>query len=322
MFKRSLLYIPLTVFSLLLVRLFIFWIPVGDGDQGFLDAFRSQYGIYALPIPDTLTFAGEPVPMEQYDVRERFDREMLVNTYWQSQTLLFFKRANRWFPVIEPILKEHGVPEDFKYLALIESGLMDVVSPAGAASYWQFLEGTARDYGLEVNRHVDERYHVEKATAAAATYLKDSKERYGSWTMAAAAYNIGNSRLGRILENQKTDNYYDLYLNEETARYVFRILAIKTIFSDPAGFGFHFRQEDLYPPLEYFTVEVDTTINNLPDFAIAHQTTYKALRMLNPWLRSYELPRRSGKTYTLKIPKTTVFLEEQDFVEDTLQGEE
>ncbi len=322
MFKRSLLYIPLTVFSLLLVRLFIFWSPAGDTNQTYLDAFRSQYGIFALPIPDTLTFAGEPVPIEQFDVRERFDRELLVNTYWQSQTLLFFKRANRWFPVIEPILEEHGVPEDFKFLALIESGLMDVVSPAGAASYWQFLEGTARDYGLEVNRHVDERYHVEKATAAAAAYLKDSKERYGSWTLAAAAYNIGNSRLGRILENQNTDNYYDLFLNEETARYVFRILAIKTIFSDPAASGFYFREEDLYPPLEYYLVEVDTAISSLPDFALAHQTTYKSLRLLNPWLRSYELPLYPGKTYELKIPETTVFMDEKEYVEDSTPIEE
>jgi len=197
-----------------------------------------------------------------------------------------------------------------------------VVSPAGAASYWQFLEGTARDYGLEVNRHVDERYHVEKATAAAAAYLKDSKERYGSWTLAAAAYNIGNSRLGRILENQNTDNYYDLFLNEETARYVFRILAIKTIFSDPAASGFYFREEDLYPPLEYYLVEVDTAISSLPDFALAHQTTYKSLRLLNPWLRSYELPLYPGKTYELKIPETTVFMDEKEYVEDSTPIEE
>ncbi len=275
-----------------------------DTDQTatYNQAFRSGYNIYALPHPENLEFAGEAVPMDQFDVRERFDRELLVNTYWQSSTLLFFKRANRWFPVIEPILAEYGVPEDFKYLALIESGLMNVVSPAGATGFWQILRGTARDLGLEVNDHIDERYHVEKSTVAACKYLLDAKERFGSWTLAAAAYNIGNARLGRILENQRVDEYYDLFLNEETARYMFRILAVKTIFSDPAASGFHFRKEDLYPMVTYYNVAVDTTINDLVDFAFTHNTTYKALRELNPWIRSYELPNASGKLYEIKIP--------------------
>ena len=266
------------------------------------DQLLPGYMISAIPIADELRFAGETVPLNNHEIRERSDRELLVNTYWQSSSLLLFKRANRWFPVIEPILAAHGVPDDFKYLALIESGLMNVVSPAGATGFWQILRGTGQDLGLEINSDVDERYHVEKATAAACTYLLDAKERYGSWTLAAAAYNIGNSRLRRILDNQRVDSYYDLHLNEETARYVFRILAVKTIFENPSAFGFHFKPEDLYPTLTYQTVTIDTTITDLVDFAFLHNTTYKDLRFYNPWLRSYELPNRPGKTYEIKIP--------------------
>jgi len=286
--------------------------PVPETDEvatdqpGYLQAqtesFRQYYRIYAIEVPGRLDFAGEPVSLEKFDVRERFDREILVNTYWQSQTMLFFKRANRWFPVIEPILQEQGVPDDFKYLALIESGLMNVVSPAGATGFWQILAGTARDLGLEVNDKVDERYHVEKSTMAACKYLKDLKQRFGSWTMAAAAYNVGHSRLDRIIQTQKVRDYYDLHLNEETSRYMFRILAVKQIFSDPKGSGFFFRDEDLYPPLQYNTVEVDTTVTNLTDFAFLHNTTYKELRLFNPWLRDYDLPNRSRKKYRVKIP--------------------
>ncbi len=287
--------------GVLLILLLTFSHPPEDSGAAFEESFRDHYNIFALPIAEELHFAGEAVPLYQPEIRERYDRELLVNTYWQSSTLLLLKRANRWFPLIEPILAAHGVPDDFKYLALIESNLMNVVSPAGATGFWQILQGTARDLGLEVNNYVDERYHVEKATAAACKYLLDAKERYGSWTMAAAAYNIGNSRLRRIIENQRVDNYYDLHLNEETARYVFRILAVKNIFQDPAASGFHFREEDLYPPLSYRVASVDTTITDLVDFAFQHDMTYKELRWLNPWLRSYELPNRSGKLYEIKV---------------------
>lgn len=287
--------------GVILILLLTFSHPPEDSGNAFRGSFNDHYNIFALPIASELYFAGEAVPLHQPEVLERYDRELLVNTYWQSSTLLMLKRANRWFPVIEPILAAHGVPDDFKYLALIESNLMNVVSPAGATGFWQILQGTARDLGLEVNNYVDERYHVEKATAAASKYLLDAKERYGSWTMAAAAYNIGNSRLRRIIENQRVDNYYDLHLNEETARYVFRILAVKTIFEDPAASGFHFRDEDLYPPLSFRTAYVDSTINDLVDFAFQHNMTYKELRWLNPWLRSYELPNRSRKMYEIKV---------------------
>ncbi|TVR38725.1 MAG: lytic transglycosylase domain-containing protein [Bacteroidia bacterium] len=302
MTRRYGFFIASIILGLLFIRFFTFSGTVTDTGNSFDESFRSQYGIYALTIPDQLNFAGETVPTDQISIRERLDRELLVNTYWQSSTLLFFKRANRWFPVIEPILAKHGVPDDFKYLALIESGLINAVSPAGATGFWQILQGTGRDLGLEVNDFVDERYHVEKSTAAACKYLLDAKERYGSWTMAAAAYNIGNSRLQRIINNQRTDNYYDLFLNEETSRYMFRILAVKTIFEDPQAMGFHFRAEDLYPPQTYYTVLVDTPISDLVDFAFTHNTSYKKLRELNPWLRTYELPNPRGKTYEIKLP--------------------
>ncbi len=304
MLRRLVFFAFLLLAGILFIHFFTFSRGVEEkgGVDPFQKAFSSHYNIYALAHPDELSFAGETVPLERHDIRESFDRELLVNTYWQSSTLLLLKRANRWFPVIEPILEEHGVPGDFKYLALIESNLTQAVSPAGARGFWQILEGTGRDLGLEINDYVDERYHVEKATAAACRYLLDAKERYGSWTMAAAAYNIGNSRLQRIINSQKADCYYDLFLNEETARYVFRILAIKTIFSNPEQAGFHVRDEDLYPIQTYYTLAVDTPIIDLPEFALQHNTTYKALRHLNPWMRRYELPNPSGKTYYIKIP--------------------
>jgi len=306
MMRRLVIFSFLLLAGILCIHFFTFSRGMEEkgGGDSFQKAFSSHYNIYALAHPDELSFAGETVPLERHDIRESFDRELLVNTYWQSSTLLLLKRANRWFPVIEPILEEHEVPGDFKYLALIESNLTQAVSPAGARGFWQILEGTGRDLGLEINDYVDERYHVEKSTVAASEYLLDAKERYGSWTLAAAAYNIGNARLRRILDNQQVDCYYDLFLNEETARYVFRILAIKTIFSNPETAGFHVRVEDLYPVETYYTIAVDTAISDLPGFAQKHHTTYKALRNLNPWMRRYELPNPTGKTYHIKLPPT------------------
>jgi len=302
MLKRLLFLLSLLVLAFAAGTLFVYWTDSEPDDVYFQESFRSHYGIYALPIPDSLTFAGEPVPMDAWDLRERFDRELLVNTYWQSNTMLYFKRAHRWFPVMEPIMAAMGVPDDFKFLALIESGLMNVVSPAGAAGYWQLMERTGRELGLEVNAQVDERYHVEKATMAACQYLLDARQRFGSWTLAAAAYNMGNAGITRQLENQKVTDYYDLHLNEETSRYLFRILAVKQIFSDPRASGFHFREKDLYPPLEFKTITVDSTITDLPAFALQQGTNYNTLRLLNPWLRSTELPNRSRKVYEIKMP--------------------
>ncbi len=289
--------------SLLIINLFIFSTLPKKPDKIYKEKFLSDYKIYAVPHPDELDFAGENVPFDDIDVKERFDRELLVNTYWQSQTMLFFKRANRWFPVIESILKEEGLPDDFKYLAIIESGLTNAVSPAGARGFWQFLSGTGKDMGLEIRNDVDERYHVEKSTRAASKYLKEAYEEFGSWTLAAAAYNMGKSALRRQMKNQYVDNYYDLNLNEETARFVFRILAIKHIFSNPIASGFHFREKDLYPPLEYDILKIDTSITDLPKFAIDIGINYKTLRQFNPWLRTYSLSNQNNKTYKIKIPE-------------------
>jgi len=237
-----------------------------------------------------------------YDIAERLDREMLINVYWQSQTLLFYKRANKYFPTIEAILKENGVPDDFKYLALTESGLTNVVSPAGAAGYWQFLKNTGQEYGLEVNSEVDERYHLEKSTVAFCKYMKDAYARFSSWTLAAASYNMGISGLANQIERQKVDSYYDLLLNEETGRYVFRIMAVKEIMSNPNYYGFYFRPQDLYPPDEFTILELDSEVTNFADFANERGINYKILKVMNPWLRQNYLHNTSKKTYEIKIP--------------------
>lgn len=263
----------------------------------------NDYNVYALDIPDNLDFGGERVPLENPDIKERFDRELLVNTYWQSNGLLLFKRANKYFPIIEPILAQHGVPDDFKYLAVAESALQNNRSPAGAAGFWHFLKGTGREYGLEVNEYVDERYNLEMATKVAAEYLKKSKNKFGSWTMAAAAYNAGNGGMNKQVKRQKEDSYYDLILNEETSRYVFRILAIKEIMSHPEKYGFNFRDQDLYEPIPTYKVLVDTAVTDFADFAKRFDINYKILKLHNPWLRENYLKNASGKEYLVEIPE-------------------
>ncbi len=263
---------------------------------------HETYNIKALKIPKGLTFAGEKVPVERHDIRERMDRELLVNTYWQSNGLLMMKRANKYFPIIEPLLKKYGIPDDFKYLAVAESGLQNNSSPAGASGFWHFLRGSAREYGLEVNRNVDERYNLELATKVAAEYLKKSKKRFGSWTLAAAAYNAGNARISRRMKTQQVEDYYDLLLNSETSRYVFRIVALKEIMSNPKKYGFEFDKEDLYTLPETRTVKVDTAIANIASFAKGFGTNYKELKLHNPWLRENKLNNKSRKLYHIKIP--------------------
>lgn len=264
----------------------------------------NDYRVYALPLPNEMNFAGEPVPLDQPDIRERLDRELLVNAYWQSNGLLIFKRANKFMEVIEPLLEKYNLPDDFKYLAIAESGLLDVRSPAGAVGFWQFMPATAKEYGLEVNKYVDERYHLELTTKAAAEYLISAKEHFGNWTLAAAAYNAGRNGIGRQIVRQKTENnYYDLLLNQETSRYIFRILAFKEIMSNPKAYGFHFNESDLYQPIPVKKVKVDTTIEDLVDFSKSHGINYKILKIHNPWLRDTKLPNSSGKTYYIDIPE-------------------
>ena len=261
------------------------------------------YSIKALPMPENLEFAGESVPLEDPDVYERMDRELLVNTYWQSNALLLIKRANKYFPLIEKVLKEEGIPEDFKYLGVIESGLTQVVSPAGAKGFWQIMEGTGKEYGLEINENVDERYHIEKSTRVASDYLKKAKARFGSWTLAAASYNAGQYGIDKQLERQKVKNYYNLLLGEETGRYVFRILALKEIMRDPEKYGFQFEEDDLYQPIPVNKVKVDTVVKDFPDFAKKFGINYKILKVHNPWLRDDHLKNASRKTYYIDIPE-------------------
>jgi hypothetical protein len=264
--------------------------------------FTQDYKIVSPPIPEKLFFSGERVPLENWDVRERFERELIINTYYHSSTLLYLKRAHRWFPVIERILRKFGVPRDFKYMAVAESGLENVVSDAGATGFWQLMKGAARKYGLEVNKEVDERYNVEKATEAACKYLKDAKRKYGSWTLAAASYNLGTNGIDKQIQREKTHNYYNLVLNDETSRFVFRILAIKQVMTHPKLYGFDVKPKDLYPPLKYFVVKVRGRVKHWADFAFRYGYNYRILKIFNPWLRENYLKNRKRKTYYIKLP--------------------
>ena len=262
-----------------------------------------QQGVKAFPLPDTIEFAGEPMPRNDAEVLQRFDRELHVNSYWQSNTLLYFKRAHQYFPIMEPILKAYGVPEDFKYLSVAESALQQVVSPAGATGFWQLMKGTAQDYGLEVNEVVDERYHVQKATEAACQYLLNAYEIFGSWTAVAASYNMGVNGLIRQMKRQKCTNYYDLLLNDETSRYVFRILAIKEILEHPKRYGFHFEASDLYPNTPTKGVIIKAPHPDLAHFAQSYGISYKTLKYYNPWLRDNFLKAEKSE-YVVWLPDT------------------
>jgi hypothetical protein len=260
------------------------------------------YKIKALKLPKGLNLAGERVPIEINDVKERMERELLVNTYWQSNGILLLKRANRYFPILEPLLAKYNLPDDFKFLALAESGFTDETSSVGAAGIWHFMRTTGKEYGLEINDNVDERYNIEKSTKVAAEYLIKAKEKLGSWTLAAAAYNAGNRGVYRRLEAQEVSNYYDVKLPDETERYIFRILALKEIMTNPKKYGFIFDKEDLYTVKETRSVKVDTTISNLTQFAKEFGMNYKELKIHNPWLREHKLNNKSRRLYEIKIP--------------------
>jgi len=263
---------------------------------------NNGYKITAISIPQDLNFAGEPVPIDDPEVLERVDREFLVNTYWQSNALLLMKRAHQYFPIIEPILAKNGIPDDFKYLAVAESGLQNVRSPAGASGFWQIMRATGQEYGLEVNKNVDERYHLEKATEVACAYLNKYKKKFGSWTLAAASYNAGPGAINKYLGIQKATTYYDLLLGQETGRYVFRIMAIKEILSDPSKYGFEIDTKDMYEAAPTFTIEVDKPILSFADFASQYEINYKILKRHNPWLREAHLNNKSRKKYVIQIP--------------------
>jgi hypothetical protein len=264
---------------------------------------RDAYTVYGVEVPERVTFAGEPMPLELFDVMESLDRELLSNTYFHSQTIRLIKLANRYFPEIEPVLRRNLVPDDFKYLAVAESGLTQAVSPAKAVGFWQLLKGTAQEYGLEVSQEVDERYHVAKSTEAACKYLVASYQEYGNWSMTAASYNAGRRGMDRQIERQKKENYYDLLLNEETARYLYRVVAFKLIFENPSAYGFVIPESELYHAIPSRTVTVDSTVTDFADFAFLHETNYKILKLMNPWLRETRLTVSGGKSYEIVIPE-------------------
>ncbi len=259
--------------------------------------------IITPPLPESIDFAGEQVPLQYFDVRESLQREMSVISYWHASMLYSLQLANRFFPLIEPILAEEGVPDDFKYLCVAESNLQQVVSPAKAAGFWQFLEGTGKDFGLEINTEVDERYHIEKSTRAACAYLKKSYAKYGNWALAAASYNVGQSNVDKQMARQKQKSYYDLLLPEETGRYVYRAVVFKMVLSNPCLYGFNLKDEDLFSQLEWDDVKITGPVENWADFALEHGTNYKLFKYFNPWLREAQLTNAAKKTYVVKVPK-------------------
>ena len=271
-------------------------------DHEYLFFDQIDHITHDIELPDTLYFCGEEVPLDLFYVRERLERELLINTYRHSTTILQLKRTTRWFPVMEPIMEQYGLPEDFKYLAMIESELTNAVSPSKAVGFWQFLESTGKEYGLEINREVDMRYDVEKETVAACKYLKAAYRKFDNWTAAAASFNCGPGRITRTMEEQRVDSYYDMRLPEETQRYVFRILALKLITENPEKYGFQIGDNGWYRPFETQTVTVTQSIPNLIDFAFEHGTNYKMLKYFNPWLRSNSLTVSAGNSYEIKIP--------------------
>jgi hypothetical protein len=254
-------------------------------------------------IPSELYLFGERIPLESFDILERFEREIIVNTFSHAATILSIKRSGRWFPIIEEILKKNNVPEDFKYLAVVESNLDNVVSPAGATGFWQFMKETAIKYGLEVNDQVDERYHIEKSTQAACEYLLEAYNKFGNWTLAAASYNAGMNGIKKWSGIQRSKNFYNLLLNTETSRFIFRIAAIKTIFENPENYGFIIDKSEKYAPIKTSEIKIDSSISNLTDFSISLGINYKILKYLNPWLRDTQLKNTNNKSYIIKIPE-------------------
>jgi hypothetical protein len=260
----------------------------------------------SIPIPSSVAFCDRNISLDRLDMRERFDREINSFTYFHSSTLMYIKKANRYFPIIEPILKKYDVPDDFKYLCVIESGLdTRAVSPVKATGLWQFMEGTAKNYGLEIREGVDERYHIEKSTDAACRYFRDAYKRYGDWVNVAASYNAGTARISGELEKQQVESAFDLLLVPETSRYVFRMMAIKAIFTHPDEYGFILKKNDLYPSIPVEWVEVQTDISDLAAFARQYDLNYMLLKEFNPWLRDTKLifPKNASKSYRIAIPK-------------------
>ncbi len=257
-----------------------------------------------VELPTSIVFAGETISLTNFDVRESLDRELLANSYFQSQTILYLKKSKRYFHLIEPILKKNNIPDDFKYLSLAESGFQEkIISPAGAVGLWQMMKKAALENGLEVSNEVDERFHAEKSTEAACRYLNRAYHQYGNWVNVAASYNAGISGIKRQTELQDSNNYFDLQLNEETARYVYRILALKLILEYPEKYGFKVADQEKYPILPCKVISLSGSITNLADYARKQGVNYKILKYFNPWLRQSYLKNPSRKSYSIKIPE-------------------
>ena len=291
----------LSLLSILTIT-FLFFNAINKNETDPETSTSKTYKIKALKLPNNLNLAGERVPLEIPDVKERMERELLVNTYWQSNGLLLIKRANKYFPILEPLLKKYGLPDDFKFLALAESAFIDETSSVGAAGMWHFMKATGKEYGLEINSNVDERYNIELSTKVAAEYLKRSYKRFNSWTLAAASYNAGSYGVSKRLDAQEVNNYYDAKLPDETERYVLRIIALKEVISNPKKYGFVFDNEDLYTLTKTRTIKVDTAISNITHFAKKFGMNYKEFKIYNPWLRENNLNNKSRKVYEIKIP--------------------
>lgn len=296
----------LTVFVLVSISFLVLSSALGFRGTGNSPERRNSdttlYSVKPFRLPDTVTFAGERMPLENFDTRESLEREILTSAYRHSSTILIIKRANRYLPMIEKILKKNNIPDDFKYLVAAESEYNNVISPTGATGFWQIMAETGKEEGMEINQVVDERYDVERSTQFACDYFKKSYEKFGNWTLAAASYNGGRAGIDVQIEIQNEHNYYDLLLNDETARYIFRVVAYKLIITDPANYGFNLKQEDLYPEMKYTEIKVDTAVADFSEFARKFNTNYKILKYLNPWLRKPYLTPRPKKEYTIKIP--------------------
>lgn len=291
------------IFSTVIIVLFI--ASVMKGYSNPTNTFQtpdSLYTIKSFKLPDTVLFAGERMPLDNFDTRESLEREILTSAYRHSSTILIIKRANRYLPMIEKILKKNNVPDDFKYLAAAESEYSNMISPAGATGFWQIMPETGKEEGMEINTVVDERYDVERSTQFACEYFLRSYEKYGNWTLAAASYNGGRAGIDEQIEIQHQTDYYDLLLSEETARYIFRAVAYKLVITDPKSFGFNIVKDDLYPELKYNEVKVDSSVTSFSDFAAKFGTNYKILKLLNPWLRKPYLNPKPKKEYIIKIP--------------------
>ena len=295
--------------ALVLIGTIIIIFSVTEGFKGFSGTSRctnrasdTVQSIQPFKLPDSVAFAGEKMPLDNFDTRESLEREILISAYRHSSTILIIKRANRYLPLIEKILKNNNIPDDFKYLAAAESEYSNMVSPAGATGFWQIMPETGREEGMEINTVVDERYDVEKSTQFACDYFLKSYEKYGTWTLAAASYDGGRAAIDEQIAIQHQANYYDLLLSDETARYIFRAVAYKMIITNPERFGFNIGKDELYPEIKYYEVKVDTAISSFSDFAEKFGTNYKMLKLLNPWLRKPYLTPKPGKEYKIKIP--------------------